>query len=531
MSAKRQQKSRQKAYFQDHFTVPKPLSDAIWALMLDRRLKSYQIAAVLQVIVSLLIQHKHGEDAGLVPIPATAFKKYARGANRRTLAGELKTPGVYHGNYCLRWEPGDHYKEVVDRFLLKPDREFYERYSLVPKVNLINGRKCSKIERTRLRDESGNLLDHQWLDTMRVMAGVRVRFDFDAVVEHLMHRHAVWQARLAEYGEENEKTKRAELRFLNDHLCFLAVLNQDARHWSGQYWTYQPAYFQARTGRAVHIKGGFQSCSKRMKMVAFSNIKDLRNYDLVSSQINCAIVEFRLAGISTRWLKAYRDNPDAKAEYARAARLPMKVWKKVLLALLIGGNMPRSAEEKLDEKGNPVARGEVFKALKKVAEKGGRDLQEVIDTVRAVVGELVENLEGWHAYLFSTYWDKVKQRGHQGRWYITNLVNRKLYRADLFESREGEKKNLTKSEKIARAKSRIASFLLQGREAAFIFTLTQISPRFGFTVLTNEYDGLIVMGEIPREAIEVAAQASGLGEVRFEEKEFEDDAPDDEDED
>jgi hypothetical protein len=508
---------KQVAYFQTHYIVPKALSDELRAAADEQGLESFQFTALCQVIASQAIQHRHGKEVGRIAIPATAFKNYARGANRKTMEGVLKTPGIYRDGYCLRWEPETVYKEILDRYLLGSGIEFYEQYAASTKVNLFTGRRCSGGQRTQLCDESDNLLDRMWINTMRVVMNTRVVFDYDAIVEHLDYRIGIWLARLDAYGVEHVGTVRARARFDNDRHCFLAVLNQDAQPLEGSYWTYRPAYFQARTGRAFQIGGSLQSSSRRMKMKAFGKIEGVRNYDLVSSQARFAIIEFKLAGISTQWLETYCNNPNAKADFAKAARLPVKVWKNILLALLMGGYMPRHADEKFDDEGNLRSRGEVFKLLKKVAEKESRDLQEVIDTTMSIIGELVRDLAAWHDYLYYEYVPKVKRRGNKQRWFITNLVNCKLYLDELPKN------------EIWRAKSQIASHLLQGREANFIFTVSQLSPRFGFTVLGLEHDGLVVINDVPHEAIRLAAEASGLGDVRFEHKDFEDDPDEEED--
>ncbi len=74
----------------------------------------------------------------------------------------------------------------------------------------------------------------------------------------------------------------------------------------------------------------------------------------------------------------------------------------------------------------------------------------------------------------------------------------------------------------SRRRARLAAFVLQGREAAFVHALAASAKEFGFVVLSHEHDGLAVQGEIPDAAIARAATAAGLPPERLvlEEKPF-----------
>jgi hypothetical protein len=67
---------------------------------------------------------------------------------------------------------------------------------------------------------------------------------------------------------------------------------------------------------------------------------------------------------------------------------------------------------------------------------------------------------------------------------------------------------------------RLAAFLLQGSEAAFIFALTALAGQFGYVVLANEHDGLVTVGEIPAQAVALARHLSGLDSAKLTEKPF-----------
>jgi len=61
----------------------------------------------------------------------------------------------------------------------------------------------------------------------------------------------------------------------------------------------------------------------------------------------------------------------------------------------------------------------------------------------------------------------------------------------------------------------LSAFLLQGIEARFIFTLIDLSSKYGYQVLGNEHDGLVTMGMIPQLAIEEAKELTGLNKLEL----------------
>ena len=61
-----------------------------------------------------------------------------------------------------------------------------------------------------------------------------------------------------------------------------------------------------------------------------------------------------------------------------------------------------------------------------------------------------------------------------------------------------------------RVKSRLAAFMLQGREARFTHELAATAGEFGYRVLSPEHDGLVVQGVIPQEAVVGAAESARL---------------------
>jgi hypothetical protein len=80
---------------------------------------------------------------------------------------------------------------------------------------------------------------------------------------------------------------RAKYRRLNDEMCFISVLNQNpvpAPEIGPGVWKVIQPYRAQMSGRVGIIGGGLQTCSREMKMAAFSRVPGLRNWDLKGSQ-------------------------------------------------------------------------------------------------------------------------------------------------------------------------------------------------------------------------------------------------------
>ncbi len=67
---------------------------------------------------------------------------------------------------------------------------------------------------------------------------------------------------------------------------------------------------------------------------------------------------------------------------------------------------------------------------------------------------------------------------------------------------------------------KVSAFLLQGLEAAFTYAIIEISPQFDYEVLANEHDGVVVEGEIPEEAQDLAKFVSGFQAAQLVPKSF-----------
>jgi len=58
--------------------------------------------------------------------------------------------------------------------------------------------------------------------------------------------------------------------------------------------------------------------------------------------------------------------------------------------------------------------------------------------------------------------------------------------------------------------STVIAFLFTGQKVGFIHTITGIGHRYGYGVVANDHDAVLVTGVVPPKAVEEARQLSGF---------------------
>ncbi|QSV70073.1 MAG: hypothetical protein HEQ20_03965 [Aphanizomenon flos-aquae KM1D3_PB] len=439
------------------------------------------------------------EDAGLLEV-----RDYS---HYRGLSREFKIPDV-----------------IIDEFFQLGDISS-EEYVEQDKYNLFDGKKSNKIIGHQKHDKNKNAepkLIRGALDLIQ-----EGYFNKTAVEAHLAELKSVRDSLKIEYENTEsdpfaselekhrafKKYETARCRWLNDNYCLKAVLNQRIRAINKDIWIFRPAYKVQTSGRVSPFSGGLQSCSRRAKAAAYKDIENLRNYDLKSSQIAGLIQEFELENLDTSWLIAYRNNPNAKKEYAAKVGISVDCWKTCLCSLLFGAslNTPSKAKSKLDSLSEMNGKS-INSVLDNLSAEANYDVElaiEYFNKFYKVVKPLEKELKKWHKRLLE--WaeaDKNKKKESNGKFYVKNCVEKKLCLTDLQDFNEWE------------IKSKLASFVLLGRESCFIHHLTILSKEYNYQVIANEHDGLVVLGTIPKEAVLKAAEGSGLKDPILEEKPF-----------
>jgi hypothetical protein len=273
----------------------------------------------------------------------------------------------------------------------------------------------------------------------------------------------------------------------NDRLCAQTIF-AGMKHSDGGA-TYIPSYAPQAAGRIGENGGGIQSCTKAMKVAAFSGI-DHFNYDLRSSHAYVLLQELKLAGLDGSWVEEHL-GPGVFEERARRVGLSKKDYKKCFFSTINGASHVWKTGE--DEPG-PIQQLllDQFEDVEKAKAKFAEVVKE-LEPLKKVVGQ-------WHRWLLSP--ECPHRRKTQREDYILNAAGQWL---DLSEEELEQKLN---------------AHILQGQEAAFIHHLTILSKDYDFVPVSNQHDGLITVGTVPEEAKVEAGKLSGFEQPFLEIKPF-----------
>lgn len=465
------------------------------------------------ILVSVIINIKKIE---WIPVSSTLIKKKIQKASWKALQelGLIEVTDYSHENGLSReFKVSD---AILDHFLELSNLSPEEIISST-KYNLFTGRKSDSKLTNQKYDENRNA--EPVLITSAIDLIVQGFFNMKAIEVHLADLRAEENKKIEEYGQYSKEHKKARARFINDDHCFKAILNQSPVRISEDIWCYSPAYRVQMSGRVSHILGGLQSASRRMKAAAYMGIQDLKNYDLKASQVSGLIQQFKLADLDTSWLEDYKENPNAKKDYAAQVGISVDCWKKCLCAVMFAAhtstanNRTKNKLKDLEvtEEGQPKKKlNAVMDSLFEEA-NGDIDLTvEYITKFYEAISPLKVELDKWHNWLLKTWVIKMGYIANDGKRYLKNPTGKTLCITDL-----------EKDYPLWKVKAMLSAFVLQGQESCFIHNLTLTSIEYKFQVISNEHDGLVTLGVIPTEAINKAAALSGLQGAILEEKALE----------
>lgn len=342
-------------------------------------------------------------------------------------------------------------------------------------------------------------------------------FNRAAVEEHLRERED--SVSYAEsLGVEDEMPgwlDRPYARLDGDIRCYSVILRQKPQLIEGTTYRYPLAYTVQSTGRLSQRGGGAQSCSREMKAELYRDLEGVPqavNYDLKSSQAYILRAFLSDAGIDTSWLDTYLAAD--KQVYADRAGLSVDTWKRVFYALVMGAHLPNSLSHSdgdvkwafYDEFGvstkNETLGPESSPVFASAAD-ALKDTREVLQPFSARVKE-------WHRYLEEEWVPQNAEPNRTGRL-VRNALQMKFH----WTRAIGDER-----ENVREAKRKLAAFLLQGQEAAFIHRLTTILPDYDVVPISNEHDGIVTLGMVPTEAIERAREAEDMPYAKLEIKDF-----------
>lgn len=489
------------AYFQDRCPVLKSQYELICKL--TEGLNSDVVKFFKHVLACTFIQAK--DLKGWIPVSAALIRKEAPKAESPAWQALVEKELLFSTEASLKDGKSRLFhisSSVIEEFraldpLGRQSPESYVEYQAIPKVNLFTGYRV--IKQKSATTINGNELPPLIADAIRTFK--TCYYDRLALEQHL-ERMLGTCIELCNCPPDLEGHDcKAYYRLLNDEFCRSHIENRQPI-WCEKLnaYAFEPYYVPTSTGR---ITSPLQSATREMKYAMYRNLGEMRNYDLKSSQAVILQQEFGKAGISSNWLNTYLSTENAKEVYALKAGLEGQdgeaTWKNCLYALFMGAGQPRQTE---DPNGFYSVEAYLYNYLGDKSQ-----LEGLYEQFNELVKPLCESIEEWHSHLIKDYAKSNSTRSGD-KFYVPNACGMKF----CFKTRGKKKTNKTKRD--------LAAHILQGQEACFIHHLTLLGKKYNYKPIGNEHDGLIVLGEIPNEAIQEAVAESGMPpDVEFPEKE------------
>ena len=250
---------------------------------------------------------------------------------------------------------------------------------------------------------------------------------------------------------------------------------------SNGFMGYYPAYKMGehKTGRIFEIHSGLQSSSDTLRRLALSGVA-YKNFDLKASQINILY-----------WFTKYEPLKEfAKDIYTYAATLgfPKSAVKRAIFGLLFNAgdyhnagifdlkliNNNETIIQALLSRFKPLTEAvkiaiEKIKAGKKTTDKYGGYWENMCGLVRTENDLLIDG-ENDYAELIA----RNKTKDPRKPW--LKIINKQEYISKYIERQ-------------------LLAFHIQGIESFIIHRLTTASKTYGYTVLSNQHDGLILAND------------------------------------
>lgn len=329
---------------------------------------------------------------------------------------------------------------------------------------------------------------------------------------------------LQHHMQVHENATKLLARYSNDARCYAAIRCQKPELLQGSTYRYPLAYTVQKTGRLSQVGGGAQACSRRMKAALYESldgVKQCFNYDLKSSQAFILRALLGEAGLDTSWIDTYL-KADRKA-VAQSAGLTEEVWKEALNAVVMGADLPSGL--KYSKEDSTLRRAfynahyapgprrenlllEIGDGWEPNAIEAETIAEKAYQDFRKEVKPFYSELTKWRKQLKLQWINHGKN--NRGGKSLPNAVG--VY---LSWTRELKDKG---SEK--RAMGGLAAFVLQGKEAAFIHRLTALLPEHGVIPISNEHDGIVTLGSIPKRLIDQVKQEMEMPYAKLVDKPF-----------
>jgi len=259
------------------------------------------------------------------------------------------------------------------------------------------------------------------------------------------------------------------------------------------------AYEMTFGGRIIFKDGGPQGMLGAVKARAY-DIEGLRNYDIKSchtSGLRQVADKLEDVGVDVD-ISAWEEYP-GKDVIVEQTGLPRTLVKITEHGIKYGAYLPVSiAQAQAVFAWTSIDANQL--QLVKAARKHADDADEALGKLHDAFGDMRRVIKEIAEALLDEYYDATNKGG-----YMHNACGVPFNPRDYDEGHE--------------RKTKVMAWMLQGLEAAFVHSLTILSAESdGYDVVANEHDGLIVKGEIPEEAIEVARIMSGFHRAELVEK-------------
>jgi len=233
-----------------------------------------------------------------------------------------------------------------------------------------------------------------------------------------------------------------------------------------------------------------------MKVALFDSIPNLNNYDLRGSQTNILLQELEDAKLPRDWVEKYLGEPQAAQSRAAALGISKDCFKRCLYATIMGASLMNYPN---------ANKNQVYANLLREFSGNTWRAKQLLPVLNSSLQGLKNEVQQWHRNLVK---DPACPRLDQSCKKVRTLKNA----CDQTFKLEGYA-----ADKLAR---KAAAFVLQGQEAAFIHCLTALGSTNGFIPISNQHDGLVVIGTIAPTVVDQAAKETGLRYATLDVKPF-----------
>ena len=494
-------------------------------LIRDKWLKGVD-EVTIQLFVHILNSHYVNlwKSQGWSPIPSKSIERKLRGADWKILnqLGIIQVSNYSKaGKQCreFRVHP-DKFIEINDLQDSKLDKLINAEY-----YNLFTGKPITRKEaiKTKFYDENRNEVFSK-IQKKAVKYIVYCLINYREVQRFLELKRFIIHL----YGDK----KNDLLSYYHDLRCWQEIVRRMISK-DDTFLIYQSAWESQSSGRITELGGGLQNASREFKEAMIKGTNYI-NLDIKGSQVYGAKAELERHNIDTSWFDYYQVN--GKQKIANKIGISVDSWKGLLCCILMGGFPPMT--KKGDIKAQNLAELLEYEAVRKhicpevglVPEwncskdfynysitnnaKSPSDAAfEIFDIIRCVHHEcksLIDSINQWHDLLF--YEHANDSGNNKSRFIARNKADKPLC-LDEFVKKRSSKYYLN-----AEGKRKLAAHILQGKEAAFIHYITSFSKEFGFKVVSNQHDGLIIEGSVPMHLIHNAREFARLPYAELVEK-------------